>query len=472
MRNTATSVLLIAVGILGVFSSVRLRAQTVTQLYAFPGAPGGDAPFEGLVQGRDGYMYGVTQGGGVNTCSNFGDQASCGTVFKTDTLGNVTIIYSFDQAGGFFPRGVTLGTDGNFYGATYEGGAYGFGTLFKVTAGGVFTKLHDFANTTDGEYPQNQLLEASDGNFYGFTQTGIYRATTAGVVTTIFTFAPYPVVDNYAPLIQATNGDLYATMQIMYCDGTTCPCGAFVKFSLQGTRISEYDFGCHNMTIGGSPFASLIQAIDGNFYGTAGSASGSAEYGDVFKIDAHTGMASAIHDFDASAEHPMNGVTQGSDGNFYGVLEEGSLSTSGIAYEVTPEGAYTELGVLANNGEDFPYWPLLQHTTGKFYGNLWFSEETYYAYYGAIYSVDNGLEPFVTFVAPQGRVGSRAQFLGQGLTGATAVTFNGVAARSFTVVSDTFMTAVVPEGATSGAVVVTTSSGMLSSNKSFRVSLF
>jgi hypothetical protein len=80
-----------------------------------------------------------------------------------------------------------------------------------------------------------------------------------------------------------------------------------------------------------------------------------------------------------------------------------------------------------------------------------------------------GLGPFVAFVRPSGAVGGSAQILGQGLTGATSVTFNGVAASSFTVVNDAYMTAVVPSGATTGKVVVTTPSGPLTSNVNFRI---
>jgi hypothetical protein len=80
------------------------------------------------------------------------------------------------------------------------------------------------------------------------------------------------------------------------------------------------------------------------------------------------------------------------------------------------------------------------------------------------------LSPFIALVQSQGKTGSTAQILGQGLTGTTSVTFNGVAAAKFSVVSDTYMTAVVPAGATTGAVVVATPAGNLTSNVSFRIS--
>jgi hypothetical protein len=86
-----------------------------------------------------------------------------------------------------------------------------------------------------------------------------------------------------------------------------------------------------------------------------------------------------------------------------------------------------------------------------------------------MFSLNMGLGPFITFVQPTGKVGQAVQILGQGLKGTTSVTFNGIAATSFTVVNDTYMTAVAPTGATTGPVVVTTPSGALTSNVSFRI---
>ena len=80
-----------------------------------------------------------------------------------------------------------------------------------------------------------------------------------------------------------------------------------------------------------------------------------------------------------------------------------------------------------------------------------------------------GLGPFITFVRSTGKVGRAAQILGQGLAGTTGVTFNGIAATSFKVLRDTYMTAVVPSGATTGPVVVTTTTGTFTSNRNFVV---
>lgn len=81
---------------------------------------------------------------------------------------------------------------------------------------------------------------------------------------------------------------------------------------------------------------------------------------------------------------------------------------------------------------------------------------------------DMGLTPFVKFVRGQGHVDGTVQILGQGLIGTSSVAFNGVQA-SFSVVSDTYMTAVVPIGAMTGPVSVTTPSGLLTSNRNFTV---
>jgi uncharacterized repeat protein (TIGR03803 family) len=471
-KTTSRRITLAAVWTLCLFLLGNAQAQTASMLYVFTNAANGSYPNAILVQGRDGELYGTTGEGGANTCTFEGQTYGCGAIFKVDTSGNLTLLHSFDGSDGLSPAGVTLGTDGNFYGTAYGGGSNNLGTLYKITSSGEFTKLHDFANGSDGEYPAVQLLQASDGNLYGFSKTGLFRATTSGTVTTIFTFSPPPMYASAMPLIQATNGYLYETFPSGYCNGSSCPCGAFVKFSLQGARIWEHDFGCLGVADGDYPGAPYIQASDGNFYGTnvyGGSGQGEGQ-GTAVKVDAKMGMVTVLYDFNYNAGYPESGLTQGSDGNFYGAATLSTLGQAGSAYQLTAAGGFNQFVALPYVDDGYPSVEMVQHTNGKFYGSVPGGEQG--NYYGSIYAVDNGLGPFITFVSPQGRVGSRAQFLGQGLMGATAVTFNGVAASTFAVVSDTFMTALVPEGATTGVVVVTTPGGMLNSNKSFRVSLY
>jgi hypothetical protein len=161
---------------------------------------------------------------------------------------------------------------------------------------------------------------------------------------------------------------------------------------------------------------------------------------------------------------------QATDGNLYGTTNTGDAGPSvlGTFYQYTLGGTYTQVFefTLDNGGGDGGSYPPLQHTNGTLYGVTQYDNNNN----GTVYSIDMGLGPFVAFVRPTGKVHQAAQILGQGLTGTTNVTFNGVAASSFSVVSDTFMTAVVPSGATTGSVVVTTPGGALTSNVSFRIS--
>jgi uncharacterized repeat protein (TIGR03803 family) len=448
-----------------------VEAQTATTLYTFTNPANGSTPEWALAQGRDGALYGTTVQGGANTCTANGQSYGCGAIFRLDTSGSFTLLHSFDGDDGSGPQGIILGSDGDFYGAAGGGGSNNLGTLYKITQSGVFTKLHDFGNASDGEYPTVQLIQASDGNLYGLSVIGLYRATTSGTVTTLFAFSRPPYFAP-APLIQTTNGYLLATLGNEYFNGKVSTCGALVKFSLQGAQISEHDFSCLGPD-GNSPIAPFIQAADGNFYGTTSNGgTGTLHLGTALEVDAASYTTTLLHNFGQDSGLPWNGLTQGSDGNFYGAVPVSTLSGSGSAYELTAGGIYTELAGLPYVGEDFPAWQLVQHTNGEFYGCISGIALFTTTYFGSVYAVDNGLSPFITFVAPQGRVDSRVQILGQGLTGASAVTFNGVPAGKFTVLSDTFMTAFVPAGASSGTIVVTTPSGALTSNKSFRVSLW
>jgi uncharacterized repeat protein (TIGR03803 family) len=458
-----------AIGAFYILSTVPLRSQTVT-VHVFTDSPDGSEPDAPLVQGRDGKLYGTTGQGGTNVCTNLGYDTGCGTIFNLDTSGNLTVLHSFDGTDGFGPQGVILASDGNFYGAAQLGGAYGFGTLFRITASGVFTKLHDFANGADGEYSQDQLLQALDGNLYGFTQTGLYRASPSGTITSLFNFpGSFPVTNNRAPLIQAPDGSLYSSMAYGYYNGQTYPCGSIVRFNLQGTVISEHDFGCSlTQPSGNFPYSALTLASDGNFYGTnVGGGSGSV--GTAFKLNPQSNLLTVLHDYTRASESPYAGLIQGTDGNFYGVVIYSDAAYSGTVDQLTPAGIYTEVGDLPYHGEDFPYWSLIQHTSGKFYGSSWFAENQP-GYYGSVYSFDNGLAPFITFVRAQGKIGSTVQILGQGFKGTTSVIFNGVPASSFSILSATYLTAVVPAGATSGPVTVQTSNRTLTSNKNFIIS--
>jgi uncharacterized repeat protein (TIGR03803 family) len=158
-----------------------------TTLYSFcsqSGCPDGMSPFAGLVQGADGNFYGATNSGGdFNACSL---EQGCGTIFKIAADGTLITLHLFESTDGFNPQGtLALGSDGNFYGTTHDGGANNFGTVFSVTPTGTLTTLHSF-NQTDGSMAYSGLVQAKDGKFYGTTSSGGTSSNCAGGCGTIF----------------------------------------------------------------------------------------------------------------------------------------------------------------------------------------------------------------------------------------------------------------------------------------------
>ena len=180
------------------------------------------------------------------------------------------------------------------------------------------------------------------------------------------------------------------------------------------------------------------------------------------------GVVSVLYNFSGNTggANPSGGLVQATDGNLYGTTSAGGTHGFGTIFRISTTGKFKTLYSFSAAVGENPSAAPMQRTSGLFYGSLPFGSK--YGY-GAIYSLDMGLAPFVAFVLPTGKVGQAAQILGQGFTGTTSVTFQGVPATSFSVKSDSYMTAVIPSGATTGPVVVTTPSGKLNSNKAFRV---
>jgi uncharacterized repeat protein (TIGR03803 family) len=332
----------------------------------------------------DGDLYGITSNGG--TGSQCPSEEGCGTIFRITSTGILSTLYSFCAQvnctdGSFpFPFGpLVQDADGNFYGETSEGGSTqcqgGCGTVFKITPVGALTVIYEFDPANTGP---TGLVQAADGNFYGATYYGgeygygaVFRMTPQGVLTTLYDFC---------------------------AEGSPCLDGA-------------------------NAWGAMIQATDGRLYG--GTVQGGAgEQGTIFAVTTEGGLAT-VHSFD------------GSDG--IGSAGQLMQSTDGMIY-----------GTTAFGGD-------ISCTTQYFINGC-----------GTTFSVDMGLGPFVTFALPFGKVGQTGGILGQGFTGTTSVSFNGILA-SFIAVSDTFIRATVPAGATSGFVTVTTPSGTLTSNVPFHV---
>jgi uncharacterized repeat protein (TIGR03803 family) len=446
----AAAALLLAAAILG----ATCIAQTVKAVASFPGAGAEAAPqVVTPAQGRNGELYGTTSGA----------SGSYGSLFEASPTGSLRFPFEFSSTGGGQPStGVVLATDGNFYGTTPYGGTATDGVLYKITPSGVYTVLHDFQGGADGQNPFVAPIEGSDGSIYGVTDgtayadtATLFKYTSSGSYSIVYTFG-----EGYGPtsLIQAANGNFYATTS----GGGTDGCGEIFEISTSGSLVWSYSFPC---TVGGP--TQILQAADGNFYGPTFGQPGGANYGTIFELN-QEGSVTVLYSFPDNlryGSYPV-GLMQATDGNLYGVAEGGGQYNDGTFFQITTSGDITVLCNFNGKTGTLPLGAPVQHTDGTFYGT---TESGGKANAGVVYSLSMGLGPFVKLVLPTGKVSQTAQILGQGLTGTTAVTFNGFAATSFKVVSDTFMTAVIPSGATTGPVVVTTPSGALTSNVSFRV---
>ena len=484
-------------------------AQTFKVLDSFDGADGYQ-PYTGLVQGVNGNLYGTSLFGGGNSACGFG----CGTVFQITSTGNLTMLYSFcAQTGctdGAIPHAaLALATDGSFYGTTTERGASnncigGCGTVFKITPSGQLTTLHNFCLQTgcpDGVFPTAKLVLGMDGNYYGTTEAGgtstgcngsgcgtVFKINTSGQLTTLYSFCHQSgCPDGSSPraaLVQGADGNLYGTTYFggpnanFVCDPNGTGCGTIFRITRGGKFSTVYSFcaqsGCAD---GANPGAELIQGFDGNFYGTTYDGGGNncfADCGTVFKITSK-GTLTTLHSFCetdcADGFGLYAGLVQGTDGKLYGATAFGGANLNGTLFAITTAGTLTTLySFCAQTGcpdGNFPLAELVQGTNGRFYGTT-SQGGSNGAGNGTVFMLSTGLGPSVGFVNGVGKVGTKVGVLGQGFKGTTAVSFNGTAGK-FAVQSNTYLVALVPNGATTGLVTVTTPKGMLKSNKRFQV---
>jgi uncharacterized repeat protein (TIGR03803 family) len=448
-------------------------AQTkFASLLSFDGTNGANPHYVYLIQGTDGNLYGTTY---VSTGSG-------GTVFKITTKGVLTTLYTFCPDGepcldGAQPEaGLVLATDGNFYGTTLNGGTNNFGTVFQVIAAGKLTTLHSF-DSTDGAGPEVGLIQATNGELFGTTSVGgssnvgtIFDITTAGTLTSLLNFigtnGDYPD----GKLLQGTDGNFYGTTEEV-----TSGSGTVFKMTPAGKLTKLHKFTGPD---GAGPTSALVQASNGNFYGTT-QAGGTNSGGTVFQITP-AGKLTTLYSFCSKSEctdgaDPSAGLIQATDGNLYGTtFSGGSNDTScnggcGTIFRITTAGALTTLYNFCSKSGcvdgSQPQEGLVQHTNGALYGM------TYYGGtdgLGTVFSLSVGLGPFVETLPTAGKVGAKVTILGTNLKGATSVTFDGTAA-TFKVISNSEIATMVPAGTKTGIVQVTTSGGTLSSNVAFVV---
>jgi uncharacterized repeat protein (TIGR03803 family) len=382
--------------------------------------------YNGLTLGSDGLLYG--------TCNLWDDNLdNGGVIFKFDpSQGAPTVVYKFPYCSqntyGLGP--LTLGTDGNLYGTTTGNnacpGSYTYGTFFKITPAGQFTLLHVFQGIPEPGTPSGPLTLGANGNFYGTSQIGgnpdnynggtVYQITPKGKVTLLYSFP------NTGPYF---------------------------------------------------PVAGVTQGADGKFYGTT-YYGGTGHDGTVFQL-VSAGKINVLHNFSYvvdNAGFPNFPLTLGTDGSLYApslTFNMGGYGPESL-FKITTKGVYADLynllpAACAQGTHDgcMLSSPMVLHPNGTFYGT---AAQGGSVGRGVFYGLNTGLKPYIILQFPLGNMGTTLGIFGQGFTTATAVEFNGTLA-AFKVVSDTYLTATIPAGATTGYVTVTESSGTLKSSIKF-----
>ena len=333
----------------------------VKLVYAFPNGtsgnypPNGSLPVAALVQGTNGLLYGT---------ASYGGSTGDGTVFRVTTNGTGTVAWSLNSTNsGSVPYGgLVQGLDGNFYGTTFEGGAYGtsseltYGTVFKATASGSLTAIHSF-NYEEGVNPSSTLVQGADGNFYGTAQNGgtnggwgsIFKITPAGILTPLFSFANTNGAVPFAGLAQDSDGAFYGTTAAGGSSATASAvpifswpgeppfsgadgAGTVFKLAADGTFTSLYSFT--GGKDGGNCYGGLLLASDGNLYGTTENG-GVYGLGTVFRISPDGTLATLVNFDGYQGANPECTLMQGTDGRLYGTTQNGGANGWGAIFRLS-----------------------------------------------------------------------------------------------------------------------------------------
>ncbi|MGB2607313.1 MAG: choice-of-anchor tandem repeat GloVer-containing protein, partial [Candidatus Sulfotelmatobacter sp.] len=342
---------LMACAVVPVPAVVQAQAQTKSSgtfsvLYNFKNA-NGQYPLAGVIVDSSGTLYGTTSEGGAY---------SYGTVYKVTESGDETVLHSFKggPSDGRFPiASLVRDAEGNLYGTTTMGGAASFGTVFRLAENGDETLLHSFgASKHDGRYPSAGLAFGPDGSLYGTTQEGgdfgfgtIFKVEKNGEETVLHSFAGNPSDGQYpiASLAQDAKGNFYGTTEL----GGASNDGTVFKLDEKGNQTVLLSFPGGKE--GANPFGGVVLDSAGNMYGTT--AYGGHGVGIVFKID-DAGAETVLYTFNGGSDglFPSAGLVRDSKGNLYGTAEFGGVDGAGAVFEVSKPG--TEIVLHSFNGSD------------------------------------------------------------------------------------------------------------------------
>jgi uncharacterized repeat protein (TIGR03803 family) len=353
-----------------------------TVLYSFCSASNcsdGAEPYASLIQDTAGNLYGTTAGGGggYSNCplNDYVYGSTCGTVFKLDKSGNYTVLYSFCSAsncpdGGNPLAGLLQSAVGDIYGTTFYGGTGGEGTVFKLDSTGHETVLYSFCPTigcSDGDRPYAGLIQDAAGNLYGTTTDGgannyvggtVFKIDNGGSHTVLYSFCSGVPINTNCPdgsipsgnLIQDAHGNLYGTTQGGGANGR----GTVFKVDNTGQETVLYSFcSAPNCTDGAWPYGGVIQDAEGNLYGTTfqGGANNVANGGGgtVFRLapPAQAGdpwTETVVHSFCSTVSpygfcsdglYTYAGLLQDAAGHLYGTTLSGGVNNGGVVFKLT-----------------------------------------------------------------------------------------------------------------------------------------
>jgi uncharacterized repeat protein (TIGR03803 family) len=348
-----------------IFAMQAAQAQSFSTLFNFHDVDG-NWPKSRLIADPAGNLYGTTY---------FGGAYGWGTVFKLDPIGNETVLYSFPD--GAEVNGVVRDAAGNLYGTTHYSGAYGNGSVFKLDAAGDYTTLHSF-NFSDGQYP-TALIHSRGGYLYGTTYLGgaagggvVFKMDRAGNETVLHNFDGADVGGDVASLLDDAAGNLYGTTTRGGVNGI----GVVFKLDIAGNYTVLYSFT--GGLDGGYPADNLVLDSVGNLYGTAGWGGDTGSGGDttclvvgcgvVFKLDPG-GNETVLHTFHGiDGALPYGGLFRNvKTGYLYGTTAAGGAFGDGVIFGISPRGTEHVLHSFRGGDGTSPLTGLLEYK-GSLYG--------------------------------------------------------------------------------------------------------
>ncbi|MBE7495334.1 MAG: hypothetical protein HS117_10330 [Verrucomicrobiaceae bacterium] len=308
-----------------------------------------------LLLNDDGYFYGVSGNGGVN---------SVGGAFNVSSNGAYSIFFNATTTVARNPNTLIKAVDGSFWG-TSAGGNNNKGVIFKILQTGEASVVYHFPSTTSGP---SKLMQAFDGTFYG-TEAGpgtggnlgsVFRVNADNSVTTVLRFNGANGRYDRASLMQTSDGALYGTGS-----GGGVQSGNIFTVSPAGTinTLASFD----GAALGGDPGAALVKAADGNFYGTA-KTGGVNDKGTVFRMTPG-GVVTVLVPFDGTnGAFPEAALTLAGDGHLYGTTREGGSSNLGTVFRLTTGGVLTVLQHFTGANGATPLKRMITAADGNLYG--------------------------------------------------------------------------------------------------------